>query len=1203
MTIRSLFDPSRQIDRRIEKVIQYDNVDPEFLKREIGEYQVTESMARSFDKLLDAIDLGMGEGSNEIGVWVSGFYGSGKSSFTKYFGFALDDSFQIDGKPFLRYLQDRVTDAPLRQRFATVANRHKPAVIMLDLASEQLAGASLAEISTVLYAKVLQWAGYSRDRKVAYLEFMLERDGKLDQFKKRIEELAGGMSWEEIRNQPLVSNQLASQLASEFYPIYPNSKSFHDQKLDEIIKTDDQARDMIELVRRRSGRKNIVFIIDEVGQYVAARDSLILNLDGLAKNLKQIGGGKVWLMATAQQTLTEDDPRAQVNTPKLFKLKDRFPIQADLEASDIREICYLRLLGKTSQAEDELEKLFEKHGPQFRFLTKLKNTRYYQRDLDKKSFIHLYPFLPQHFDILLELLGRLAKSMGGVGLRSAIKVIQDVLISSDSGASPLADQPLGTLATTVTFYDTLRRDIQRSYRHVVEGVDKAVKNFGSDSVEVRVAKTVAILQVLEDFPVSRENVAALIFASVDAPSQQEAVDRAVDNLMAEETVPLSEIEGSLRFMSEAVSELEKERRDLLPARIERLRIFNDLLRELFTPLPKASLNGTRTVQCGIKTLGIAGPVSIAGDKEEIQMLVEFAPAAEFDSLKTARIADSTQPADKYTIFLAGEEPDGTQQQLEEIYRCDQIYTIYRNKTVEKEVSEYLNGQQQRAKKLRSDLTTELRNCLDQGSFIFQARPKAVASRGSSLEESTKKQLEEAAAVIFHKYNEAPVQAESALAERFLKTEKLDRIESRNDPLDLVASDGRIKTNHPALKSVTDYLNQVGREEGRNLLDRFSSAPYGWSKDTFRYLIAALLVSGELKLRVSGEDITVRGPTALESLKSNTAFNRVGVSLRDGVIDLASKLRAADRLVDLTGEQVLPIEDEISKIVTKRFPDLQRDYAHFCSELRNLKLPGEDRANRVQDSLSEILKGDASDAAARLGPEECPLYDDLLWARQVAKALAGDLPKTVRRANRVLNELPKLPDTGPLADLRANTKENFERLREALGRDDFFTRAADIQTHLSEVDLAIEQAATFLANEYAGDLDAEKRRLEERPEWKMIGGEEQERLAASLDELQKPFEFTLDGIQDCLNARYPLQQRVASVARKVEQLAAEREKTVEEQGQETGGGKDDSIYHVSDFNFPNELDSAEQLDAIIHRLYELKAKFATYARIVFGKVND
>jgi hypothetical protein len=87
--------------------------------------------------------------------------------------------------------------------------------------------------------------------------------------------------------------------------------------------------------------------IDEVGQYVSSRPNLILNLDGLAKNLKSIGAGKVWIMGTAQQTLTEDDPRASLNSPELYKLKDRFPIQIDLESSDIREICYRRLLGKS----------------------------------------------------------------------------------------------------------------------------------------------------------------------------------------------------------------------------------------------------------------------------------------------------------------------------------------------------------------------------------------------------------------------------------------------------------------------------------------------------------------------------------------------------------------------------------------------------------------------------------------------------------------------------------------------------------------------------------------------------------------------------------------------------------------------------------------------------------------------------------------
>src|SRR5208337_1872949 len=118
MKIRDLFDPSKDIDRRIEKVITFETIDPGMLRQEVTEYVATESIERSFEKLLDHLDEGMGGGTNEIGVWVSGFYGSGKSSFTKYLGFALDPDRKLEGKPFLEWLQARFTSQTLRQRLA-----------------------------------------------------------------------------------------------------------------------------------------------------------------------------------------------------------------------------------------------------------------------------------------------------------------------------------------------------------------------------------------------------------------------------------------------------------------------------------------------------------------------------------------------------------------------------------------------------------------------------------------------------------------------------------------------------------------------------------------------------------------------------------------------------------------------------------------------------------------------------------------------------------------------------------------------------------------------------------------------------------------------------------------------------------------------------------------------------------------------------
>ena len=371
--IRSLFDVARALNRPIEKVITYQNRSEVQLRTEVSEYVVTDKINENFQRLLTSMQSALqGGGGHDIGVWVSGFYGSGKSSFTKYLGFALDRGMKVGSDSFLQLLKNRITDAQVPALFNQVSTTYDPVVIFLDLASEMLAGASMEDISTVLYLKVLQWAGYSEDLKVAELERMLEKDDKLADFEQRAAAELDGTPWQEIHNQPLVANPIAARLASAFYPrLFEKPEDFKNVTLHVSKSEIARATEMIELICRKSRKKNIIFVIDEVGQYVSAKTELITNLQGLAQNLKQIGGGQVWLFATAQQTLTEDNPTAMLNAPSLYKLKDRFPIQIHLEASDIKEICHKRLLTKSAAGEQSLGRLFDDYGASLRTATQL----------------------------------------------------------------------------------------------------------------------------------------------------------------------------------------------------------------------------------------------------------------------------------------------------------------------------------------------------------------------------------------------------------------------------------------------------------------------------------------------------------------------------------------------------------------------------------------------------------------------------------------------------------------------------------------------------------------------------------------------------------------------------------------------------------------------------------------------------------------
>jgi hypothetical protein len=235
-------------------------------------------------------------------------------------------------------------------------------------------------------SRCLQWAGYSRNLKVAAFERMVEKDNRTAELHAKVMRPCRAPPGRGCRTTRLATDALIPKFAHEMYPaLFPDAKSFS-SRTDGFFQFEDQrVQEMIDIVREKSGKQNIIFIVDEVGQYVASRDNLILNLDGLAKNLKRLGDGKVWIISTAQQTLTEDDPRASLNSDKLYKLKDRFPIQIDLESSDIKEICYRRLLGKSPAGETELGKLFEAHGQALRHNTKLQDAKYYDADFSKES--------------------------------------------------------------------------------------------------------------------------------------------------------------------------------------------------------------------------------------------------------------------------------------------------------------------------------------------------------------------------------------------------------------------------------------------------------------------------------------------------------------------------------------------------------------------------------------------------------------------------------------------------------------------------------------------------------------------------------------------------------------------------------------------------------------------------------------------------
>lgn len=276
---------------------------------------------------------------------------------------------------------------------------------------------------------------------------------------------------------------------------------------------------------------------------------------------------------------------------------------------------------------------------------------------------------------------------------------------------------------------------------------------------------------------------------------------------------------------------------------------------------------------------------------------------------------------------------------------------------------------------------------------------------------------------------------------------------------------------------------------------------------------------------------------------------------------------------------------------KYFPDFQQNFAPMAEKLTNLELPGIDTAQSVQESIAEILKGDASDATNRLGGEQCPLYENLLWVRKVKTAFDNGIDSIIRRVNSYLAGIPNLPKSGIPGNLISDTEALREELQQMKTGLDFHARIPGFQTTIAALEQEIQKGAEALIEEEKNWLEKEKYRLMKMADWEKLGEEDRGRVADRLDELNINAPADLKGIQKIISDRYSLTQEIKDIEEEIHLLAWKDE------GQGNGG---DSQELLIDFReLPVVISEPDEIDRIISELEALKVKLGAYTTL---KIN-
>ena len=621
--------------------------------------------------MLEGYRQSVNQPSEAIAIWVAGFFGAGKSSFAKYVGLAISNR-DLAGDSAGDLLGQRAKNLQIKALLKAINEQIPTEAIIFDVSADRNVNASDA-LTKIFYRKLLDHLGYSSSLEVAELEIELEEQGRMQAFLDAFAQLYPGEDWAVAKTRLLQAMPRASAVMHALEPqTYAEKDSWLKSARDESVPITPAslAERTIALMERKHPGKQLMFVVDEVGQYVARDIQKMLDLQAIVQQLGVKGRGKVWVMVTSQEKLSDVVGYLDDNRTELARLQDRFPYKPVLEPSDIAEVTSRRVLGKNSTGEQTLQGLFQQHQGRLATHTKL-DTKIRLPELTSKAFADLYPLLPYQIELIIQVVsglrlsGGASKQFGGAN-RAIIKLAQELLTNPQSG---LADEALGALVTLDRVYDLQSNNIDSQYRGKIS--DIATK--ASHPLAVPVAKAICLLQFVDQVPVTERNIAVVLHPRVDGDSLESEVQEACRHL--EERNLIRKADGQYRIPKPEEEDWEQVRSQQAPSAQDRHNLLQEALRQNWDPVPSAGLgNGVKSFKAALHFRGsevVKGDVPVKVERvdgsENFEERVEQLRQQSQQDTNTFFWADAPQPgagscAGRVVPLPEGDRPQGPRRQ-------------------------------------------------------------------------------------------------------------------------------------------------------------------------------------------------------------------------------------------------------------------------------------------------------------------------------------------------------------------------------------------------------------------------------------------------------------------------------------------------------------------------------------------------------------
>jgi len=843
MKIRDIF--AKSIDRDIKGVITIGDEQDANVKQELEEYVVTKELDNHFKDFFAAYAEGIRHDTTNMGVWISGFFGSGKSHFLKILAYLLENR-EVAGKSALDYFidDDKIHDANTLadMKLATTV----PNEVMLFNIDSKAKNGNKSQKDAILnvFLQVFneQLGLFGADFWIADLERDLISQGKYEDFQAEFQELdKQHREWKEARNAyAFLKGTIRDALVAIDFMSTADADGFIDQlKKEYPISVESFAKLVNQYIESKDEDYHMAFLVDEVGQYIGSSQQRMLNLQSIVEDLGTYTHGKAWVIVTSQQAI--DKVTKNINGQDFSKIQGRFNTRIAMSSANVDEVIQKRLLAKTDASEQLLENTFVENQHVINNLISFDGKEERKRYDDPRMFADLYPFVPYQIFLLQDTLtairenGSDGKHLAN-GERSMLAVFQE-------SARRLEERDTKALVPFSIFFQGLSHFLDHTHMIVIQRAqnNELINPTKEDNpFAVQVLETLFMVKYVPDFDATLNNLVTLMIDSIDTDRiELEARVKQALRVLQEQNIVEKTSKG-YEFLTDAEQDISKQiqRQSVDSGDVSQAigdYLFSSVAISRRYTYPQLKQQYTFVFNQWVDDRPV-GPTN-----QDINLkMVTVEGETNRDEIELRRQSSSPEQPQSIIDLPADLQYAEDQRQVQKIQK---FILNPHEQSQDARSQRIIDLKKTELSTLKKRVAQELLEVLQQADIYVQ---------GDKIEAGKKD--------FFGRLADAQ---EKLIDEIYRNLSYIDSVKQDSDVVALFKDTNELVKNTDNEQATQAVLERINHEySGHNkisyksVLERFSKIPYGYREIDTKWLVAKLFVDSKLKVYVNGEALSL-----------------------------------------------------------------------------------------------------------------------------------------------------------------------------------------------------------------------------------------------------------------------------------------------------------------------------------------------------------